>query len=296
MACYHPVAAYQEKAGDPVKFGIPGQRGNLALPCNKCIGCRTDRATMWANRCTHEASMWDHNTLLTLTYADEHLPQDAHLDPRALQLFLKRLRRHAHKAPSDFDRDRGANIRYFACGEYGSTTQRPHYHALIFNAGFRDKERTGIRDGHPVYQSDTVRQLWPYGHHELGTVTPAAAAYVAQYNLKKQGRGDFDPDGVERPAPFLRMSLKPAIGADWLAEYAADMQHGYLVQAGRKHPLPRYYRDKIKERLPELREQIQQAIERHRMSGQIGDRKQKERLEAQEIIHTRTKELGAQRQ
>lgn len=292
MPCYHPVAAYQEKAGDPVKFGIPGQRGNLALPCGKCIGCRTDRATTWANRSTHEASMWRHNSFVTLTYADEHLPQDGHLRPKDLTNFIKRLRAYDYRSGSALDRDRSSNIRFFACGEYGENTSRPHYHALLFNCAFRDKHRVG----QSLHESELLTKLWPYGAHRLGELTPASAAYVAQYNLKKQGRGDFDADGVERVAPFLRMSFRPAIGADWLADYAHDLQHGYLVQGGRKHPLPRYYRDKIKEHLPELREQIQTAIERHRLTGQIGDRKTPERLKDSETIHTRRKQLRAQRQ
>lgn len=292
MACYHPVAGYQEKAGDPVRFGIPGQRGNLALPCGKCIGCRTDRATMWANRCSHEASMWDHNIFLTLTYDDENIPTEGHLQPHHLTTFIKRMRTHDNRHSRAFDRDRRSNIRFFACGEYGETSARPHYHALLFNMDVRDKYRVGKS----LYESETIARLWKHGAHRIGTVTPASAAYVAQYNLKKQGGGDFDADGVWRPPPFLRQSRRPAIGADWLKEYAQDLQNGYLVENGRKHALPRYYRDKIKERLPALREQIQIAIERHRMSGQISDRKDKERLQDSETIHTRRKELMAQRQ
>lgn len=292
MACYRPVAGYQEKAGDPVRFGIPGQRGNLALPCGKCIGCRTDRATMWANRSTHEASIWDHNAFLTLTYDDEHLPPEGHLRPQDLTNFIKRLRTHDYRNSRAFDRDRRSNIRYLACGEYGETSARPHYHLLLFNCDARDKYRVG----QSLYESETLAGLWKMGGHRLGELTPASAAYVAQYNLKKQGQGDFDADGVWRPAPFLRHSRRPAIGADWLRDYATDLQHGYLREGGRTHPIPRYYRDKIKERLPALREQIQIAIDRHRQQNQQGDTKQKERLEAQEIIHTRRKQLTDRRQ
>lgn len=292
MPCYHPVAAYQEKAGDRVKFNVPGQRGNLALPCGTCIGCRTDRATMWANRCSHEASLWDHNIFLTLTYDDEHIPKEGHLQPKDLQDFFKRLRTHDHRNSCAFDRDRRHNIRFFACGEYGEISARPHYHAIVFNCDVRDKYRVGKS----LYESETFARLWKYGAHRLGEVTPASAAYVAQYNIKKQGRGDFDADGVERPPPFLRQSRRPAIGADWLREYASDLRNGYLVEGGRRHPVPRYYRDKIKERLPELREQIQIAIERHRLETRQGDKQDKERLEAQEIIHTQRRHLTAKRQ
>jgi hypothetical protein len=52
------------------------------------------------------------------------------------------------------------------------------------------------------------------------------------------------------------MSLKPAIGAEWLAKYRDDLQHGYLVENGRKHAIPRYYKDKIRDTYPELRERV----------------------------------------
>lgn len=290
MACYHPVAAYQEKAGDPVKFGIPGQLGNLALPCGKCIGCRTDRATMWANRCTHEASLWNSNQFLTLTYDDEHLPEENHLRPRDLQLFIKRVRKYAQGNATTLTRDTRRSLRYFACGEYGEANSRPHYHALIFNGAFTDLTR--IKKD--LYSSETLARLWPYGNHSIGAVTPRSAAYIAQYNLKKQGRGDFDADGVERQAPFLRMSRRPAIGHDWLTQYATDLQNGYLVENARKHPIPRYYRDKIKERLPALKELIDLKIQQSRMNN-IGDKKDKARLQAQETTHTQRKQQSTQR-
>ena len=161
---------------------------------------------------------------------------------------------------------------------------------MVFNYRPRDLSRVAKS----LYESETLATLWKYGAHRLGDATPAAAAYIAQYSLKKQGSGDFDQDGVWRPAPFLRMSLRPAIGADWLKQYATDLQHGYLTEGGRKHAIPRYYRDKIKEQLPELREYIEQKLAEHRMNN-IGDKKQPERLTAQEVIHKARAELYEQR-
>lgn len=286
MACYHPIPASQEGQG-VVTLWPPIGESNITLPCGKCIGCRTDRATMWANRATHEASSWRHNQFLTLTYDDDHLPHQNYLAPRDLQLFIKRMRKYADTDTSTIDRDRSANIRYLACGEYGEKTGRPHYHALIFNGAFKDT----LKVGKELYTSDTLSRLWPYGHNRIGELTPASAAYVAQYSLKKQHRDcyiNFDT-GEYKQAPFLRMSLKPAIGAEWLKRYAADLQHGYLVQGTRKHPIPRYYRDQIKEQFPELREQIQLAIEKQRQIPT--DKKTSARLADTELIHLRRKQL-----
>ena len=65
--------------------------------------------------------MHPHNAYITLTYNDDHLPANGSLQPRDLQLFWKRLRKA-----------RTPGIRYYACGEYGDQTARPHYHAIIF--------------------------------------------------------------------------------------------------------------------------------------------------------------------
>ncbi|ACZ33198.1 conserved hypothetical protein [Chlamydia pneumoniae LPCoLN] len=95
----------------------------VLMPCLKCRFCRTQHAKVWSYRCVHEASLYEKNCFLTLTYDDKHLPQYGSLVKLHLQLFLKRLR----------DRISPHKIRYFGCGEYGTKLQRPHYHLLIFN-------------------------------------------------------------------------------------------------------------------------------------------------------------------
>lgn len=290
MACYWPIPASQ-MGSEPPRLWPPLGTANLALPCGKCIGCRTDKATQWANRCKHEASCWDHNAFLTLTYDDEHLPQEGHLQPRDLQLFLKRLRKYANRPRSVLNRTRRSNIRFFACGEYGETTNRPHYHLLLFNCGFGDRTRAG-KD---LYTSPTLDELWPHGQNRLGDCTPAAASYIAQYNLKKQGQGDHDADGVWRPAPFLRMSLKPAIGATWADKYATDLGQGYLVQdGGRKSAVPRYYQQRVKDVQPLFWEALQANAAKHRAKNPT-DNNEPARKQAAEEIHLRRKQLTENR-
>lgn len=264
---------------------------------------------MWAHRCSHEASQWEHNTFVTLTFDDEHVPQDGALNTRELQLFVKRVRKHARSRTNNLDCDASRRVRLFGCGEYGTQGGRPHYHAILFNCGFRrDRTRVGTdKNGQPLYTSETLARLWNHqGYVTLGDATPASANYIAQYTLKKQGRylpwnpetGQagrwLERDGRYLPAPFLRMSLRPAIGATWLDRYKKDLTHGYLVQDGRQVPIPRYYKKRLKELYPELHDEIDWRSYLHRVRNP-SDSREPARLAASEIIHRRYKELTEQR-
>lgn len=290
MSCYRPIPAYNGGSGR-VQLWPPKGKANITLPCGRCIGCRTQKAAEWAARCEHEARSWPRNTFITLTYDDKHLPPENHLVPKHLQDFLKRLRKYADRNRSIIDRDSRSNIRFFACGEYGERTARPHYHAVLFNCGFLDQQKVG-KD---LYHSPTLAKLWKWGGHRLGEATPAAANYIAQYSLKKQGAGNHDADGVWRPAPFLRMSLKPAIGANWLDKFADDLANGYLVRPeGRRMGVPRYYQKRLDKMRPEILERLKLNNERHRYENP-SDNQYEERLQAAEIMHHRRKQLTEQR-
>ena len=134
---------------------------SLQLPCGRCIGCRLERSRQWAMRCVHEASLSPYNSFITLTYDDAHLPYRSDLDYPAFQRFLKRLRKTA-----------SSPVRFYMCGEYGPLTQRPHYHACLFNFDFADKTYWRTSDaGSRCYRSELLDRLWGLGHAECGAVT-----------------------------------------------------------------------------------------------------------------------------
>lgn len=295
MPCYRPIPALTKNPGDQPQLWPPLGTANLWLPCGKCLGCRTARATHWARRCEHEATQWQHNTFLTLTYDDAHLPEEGHLNAHELQKFFKRLRqnlnRHRHRHLSD----PRSTARYFACGEYGERNGRPHYHAILFNWRPAQGTRVGRQHGNDIHESDLLAELWPAGGHRYGMATPASANYIAQYSLKKIGTGDADQDGVYRPAPFLRMSRSPIIGSTWLDRYSTDLRHGYAVNGARRESIPRSYLEQLKKRNPQLTEEIQCAKQQHQLNNR-SDGNTPARLEASEIIHTRYKQLTENRQ
>ena len=292
MPCYHPIPAYQDARVTPdgeVKRNRP-QMGprvkdtNLQLPCGSCLGCRTARATEWGIRATHEAAFWEHNCFLTLTYNDESLPHDGQLEPRALQLFLKKLRRAADRAHPALARDPHSGLRYLASGEYGEHNGRPHYHLCLFNCSFTDT--------HPVagdlVESPLLQQLWPAGQHRLGSLTSKSAAYVAKYTVKNESKATTLPNGVKiQIQPFLRMSLKPAIGTQWIKKYKTDLQHGYLVTNGYKGRIPRHYKNALERDDPGLMAGIQQrAADYAARTAPAGPQEQQRHLTETEKIHT----------
>lgn len=269
MACYYPTPALHDPASGATTLWPPVGDANTELPCGTCIGCKTDRALDWARRAQHEASCWPHNSFLTLTYRDEELPSDG-LVPQHLQAFIKRLRQRHYRADRGLLRVAG-QLRYLACGEYGDQTQRPHYHLCLFNCGFADTYRVAA----DLYESPLLNELWPYGNHRLGELTPASANYVAQYTLKKIGATMCDADGVVIPSPFLRASTKPAIGAFWLSKFYRDVTHGYLVYDGTPGRVPRTYIRWLEKHQPQLAEQSRFAAQlrqakQHRPAAPVG--------------------------
>lgn len=288
MACYHPIPARQDKPGAPLKLNPGIGNANLAVPCGTCIGCKTARATMWALRCSHEAKQSANNSFLTLTYDDAQIPPDGQLRPEDLQLFIKRLRRRAERDPR-INRDHRRGIRFFACGEYGEKGGRPHYHALLFNCGFSPRARVGKE----LYEAEVLRELWPYGKHTFGEATPAAASYIAQYTLKKQRKADYInyETGEYFQPPFLRMSLKPAIGTDWVRQYADDLTKGYITQDGRKHNIPRTYKLKLN---PMHKEEIEARLAAHLRDNPTDNNTPERRADA-EKIHRHRKQLQESR-
>lgn len=237
MPCFHPLPAYRSPSGTvTIGWQKSAEDAPFRVPCGGCDGCRVERARQWAVRCMHEASRHDDNAFATLTYSDEYLPAGGSLDKRALQLFFKRLR----KAISP------RRVRYYAVGEYGSQFGRPHYHALLFGYDFSDKVRLQERGGSTVWSSHSLAELWPYGLHELGSVTFASASYCAQYMVGKARKPvlGVDADGVatELEPEFSVMSRRPGVGADWLDTFGDEVYRtdGVVVNGKLSRP-PRYY-------------------------------------------------------
>lgn len=183
-------------------------------------------------RIMHEASLYQDNVFLTLTYRDEDLPADDSLCLEHHQLFLKRLRK-AHE---------GRRIRFYHCGEYGDTTHRPHYHTICFNLDFADRKFLKTTEaGSRLYTSAELDRLWSHGDCYIGDVTFESAAYCGRYVMKKL-TGARKSEYGSRVPEYSTMSRRPGVGAPWLAKWKRDVfPHDFCVMNGRRMRVPKAY-------------------------------------------------------
>lgn len=175
--------------------------------------------------------MHPHNAFVTLTYTDDALPISETglptLRRKDYQDFLKRLRK-AYE-PERF--------RFYLVGEYGDETQRPHYHAALFNFPSCLRGRTRRRPGYsqPLWSGccpscELVGNAWRKGDVDLGTLEPESAQYICGYVTKKMTARD-DTRLAGREPEFAQPSLKPGIGYDAMHELASETMKFDLVES-----------------------------------------------------------------
>lgn len=230
MPCYHPLRAWRTPAGEVKLSKEPIDGQFLLLPCGNCLGCRTNRAQAWALRCHLE--LQDHNdaSFTTLTYEESTLPLT--LQRRELTLWLKRLRKRTETHQT--------RIRFFATGEYGDRTHRPHYHAILYGLAATP------------YTDRLIQDTWGKGHTRTEAATPASISYVAGYCNKKIGYRREPHERVDTETgevytwqpPFIQMSRRPGIGAN--AKQFLQSWSLYAIKDGHKMPVPRYFKEHYK--------------------------------------------------
>lgn len=244
----------------------------IKVPCGKCLGCKLDYSRQWADRMILELADYNGKGLFcTLTYNPEHLPPDSELCKRDLQLFFKRLRRHWPYV----------RIRYYASGEYGRRTLRPHYHAIIFGLSLEDlpdRRKVGTNElGQDYFTSQEFCDRWsdqekrPLGFVCLSDVSYKTCAYVARYCAKKA----FSPSSQgKKVKEFAVMSRDPGIGKNYFDVHKDEIfpkdgpvkSRFYLSdsEGSVRVSLPPYFLKQLKLTDPELYDKI--TLERGQFS------------------------------
>lgn len=263
MACEQPVEAWRPATGGPLSFKPPTDGHYyqpIKLPCGYCILCRTEQARQWAARISHEALLHDESCFITLTYSDENLPEHNSLNYADLQRFWKRLRKQT-----------GERFRYYAVGEYGDKTLRPHYHACVFGSAFTADRIIIKTEPYLLWTSPVLESVWGLGQVSVGALTTQSANYTASYILKQQARGKrycrIDEETGELVAlaqPKAFMSRKPGIGHGWYEQFKQntyDNDH-IVINASVGKP-PKYYDKKLKEENEQKYEKIKENRRSH---------------------------------
>ena len=266
MACFHPLQAFRIPVTGIITFNHREIHSNvkaaialtgLMLPCGRCVGCRLERSRQWAVRISHEASLYEHNCFITLTYDEQHLPADGSLHVDHFQKFMKRLRKQ----------NSNKRIRFYHCGEYGEKLGRPHYHAIIFNHDFDDKEVFSTSKSGVLHVSAQLEKLWPFGYSTIGSVTFESAAYCARYVMKKitgrpaddhYTRIDETTGEIFHLKPeYNTMSRRPGIAADWFKKFSGDLYpKDFFYLNGKKMRPVRFYYNLYEHLAPASMQQI----------------------------------------
>lgn len=227
MACITPMVLKREYKD------IDGRSTNI-VPCGNCPACLSTRSNSWAFRLEMEMKRADNARFVTFTYDDKHLPSNMNdqktLKKEHLQGFFKRIRANS-KVP---------NLKYYACGEYGTSTKRPHYHAIVFN--MEDKY---------VLNPMQIQKDWKHGHIKSLDCNLATIHYTTKYINKGKWKPEHDEEtglSDEREPEFAVMSK--GLGNNFLTKEMVKFMQGtpknYVVRSGgQKILLPRYYKERI---------------------------------------------------
>lgn len=281
------------------------------IPCKWCAGCQEKYSKDWATRCMLEASQYEHNYFITLTYDEEHIPRDdyilnrktgeliendnweqGHLEPDDVVKFMKDLRRYWEYHYNH------TGIRFFLCGEYGGQTKRPHYHAILFNCPIKPemlKIHSISKSGDTLWECETIQNIWEKGFISIAEVNWDTCAYVARYVMKKmKGRVEDEFYFQNGMSPeFIRMSRMPGIGLDF---FTSNFQKIYandeIILKGHKEKIqpikpPEYYDEKFAELHPDIMADIKEhrkriAKEQNKLKNAQTSLTEKERLKIEE--------------
>lgn len=229
ITVYHPPK-YKKVLDGKQGYFKPG--GYHQVPCGKCAFCLTNKRSGWMFRVVHEMrNQKVPGYFLTLTYDEKHVKRVGPLGQLSLrfydvQLYLKRIRKANYYA------------KYICVGEYGTETQRPHYHMLLWTdapSSFLERNWKASIDDSPM------------GAIHFGKLTVASAMYTLKYIIQPKVRTSDDDPREKTRAQFskgLGLSYLTTEVYEW---HTLDMDNPemFSVIDGKKVALPRYFKNKI---------------------------------------------------
>ena len=198
-----------------------------------------------------------------------------------LQKFFKRLRK-SHSSGGAFN---GKRLKYYAVGEYGGNSFRPHFHVILFNSELNlligKKEGNAAKRGMIPLDGKIQFQCkdWWFGHITVGRVSEASVGYTLKYISKpskiplhrnddrvkefscmSKGLGD---NYIYSYYPYCEQWLHRSPKGVWSVKvveknlkvldrnavdwHKADLENRMYVNLkdGKKCTMPRYFKDKL---------------------------------------------------
>lgn len=190
------------------------------VPCGKCVFCAASRRSEWATRLYFEGRQHYCKQFITLTYSDKYCPDKVR--KYHLQNFFKRLRKA------------GYTFKYYAVGEYGARTQRPHYHILMFG----EVPRKAIDQAWSFYSRKT-KKFSPIGLTHVGSVTEGSVMYCLGYTIHGAKKGN------RRPFTLMSKGLGKSYINRATIGWHKEGWKNYVMIYNEKRGLPRYYKRRI---------------------------------------------------
>ncbi|AXH77025.1 MAG: replication initiator protein [Microviridae sp.] len=225
------TSPYIIKDPKKVQLALRDQGASVPVPCGKCPNCRKRYASGWSFRLMQEEKRSINAHFITLTYCSKNVPISnagyMTLDKTHVQKYMKKVRwNHEQKYGKNI-----LPIRYFAVGEYGGKTNRPHYHLIMYNVDI-----------------DLLQPSWEHGGIHYGKVSEASIGYTLKYCMKP---GKIPMHARDDRLPEFRL-MSQRLGDNYLTPgnikwHIADVTgRAYCVTAdGKKLTMPRYYKDKV---------------------------------------------------
>lgn len=213
MACLSPVWLKEQQ---------------ITVSCMKCPPCKSKRISEWWFRLNQELKIATHSQFITLTYDERNVPLTRSGRPTLLkgdlQNFFKKLRKRANGSAF-------SNIRYYSVGEYGGETQRPHYHAILFNADIK-----------------TIQLSWEKGMVHYDPVNDATIRYTLNYldkpRMTRKQLFGREPEFNTQSKGLGKNYLASGNMAKWHKADFSERVH-IPLEDGVIMAMPRYYRLKI---------------------------------------------------
>lgn len=220
--------------------------GNSGFPCGQCTPCTINARRVWTARLLLEANYHADVVFVTWTYKEDG---NGSVDKADFRKYLASVRTQLNRL--------GVQFRYYAVGEYGDETGRPHYHAVLY--------------GIPGKEYELLRKTWLSRSHADSKVggfvrfdrfSPDLAAYITGYVAKKWHKRDRYAEQrlLGREREFSLTSRRPGLAAfaipelveSYGTEVGKELVRGYgdiptqLRFGGKLLPLGRFIRSHLR--------------------------------------------------